>query len=78
MNWTCPICGAESAEVPVCFGAEAPWRALVPEDEFARRVELTADQCVVDGKTFFVRGHIQIPTHSAFGPAFVLGVVLAE
>lgn len=61
MGWKCPICDAEHEELPTCFGIEAPWRALVPEDEFDQRVELTADQCVVDGNTFFVRGHIEIP-----------------
>jgi hypothetical protein len=34
---------------------------LVPEDEFDRRVELTQDLCVIDGATFFIRGHIEIP-----------------
>ena len=49
--------------MPLCFGIEAPWRALVPEGEFAQRVELTPDQCVVDRQTFFIRGHIEIPIH---------------
>jgi hypothetical protein len=61
MVWKCPICGLEFADVPLCFGADAPWRALVPEGEFAERVELTSDQCVVDKRTFFVRGHVEIP-----------------
>ena len=61
MSWKCHTCGVEHDELPLCFGIEAPWRALVPEGEFAQRVELTPDQCVVDGKEFFVRGHIEIP-----------------
>ena len=60
-EWACHICGVEHDDLPTCFGIEAPWRALVLEDEFDRRVELTADQCVVDEEHFFVRGHIQIP-----------------
>jgi len=47
--------------LPLCFGADAPWEALVPEAEFNDRVDLTADQCVVDGEHFFVRGHIELP-----------------
>jgi len=43
---------------------EAPWRALVGEEEFDDRVVLSNDQCVVDGKEFFVRGHIEIPIHN--------------
>ena len=46
----------------MCYGAEAPWRLLgVPEKEFEKRVDLTADQCVVDENTFLIRGHIILP-----------------
>jgi hypothetical protein len=61
MRWQCHICGVEHDDLPLCFGIEAPWRALVPENEFENRVHLTPDQCVVDDETFFIRGHIQIP-----------------
>ena len=61
MRWECSICGAEHEDLPLCYGVEAPWRALVPEAEFNCRVELTKDQCVVDKKDFFIRGHIEIP-----------------
>jgi hypothetical protein len=64
MTWKCRTCGLEHDDVPNCFGIEAPWRALVPKHEFSKRVELTADQCVVDRQTFFVRGHIEIPIHN--------------
>jgi hypothetical protein len=58
----CRDCGTPLPEVPLCYGAEAPWRALgVTENEFEKRVDLTRDQCVVDEQHFFVRGHIQIP-----------------
>ncbi|WP_226469906.1 DUF2199 domain-containing protein [Luteimonas panaciterrae] len=63
MNWICATCGKEEDGLPLCFGAEAPWRLLVPESEFASRVDLTGDQCVVDEKAFFIRGHIEIPIH---------------
>jgi hypothetical protein len=63
MRWKCATCGIEHADMPLCFGIDAPWRALVPEDEFPQRVELNADQCVVDEKTFVIRGHIEIPIH---------------
>ena len=63
MSWTCPVCHGKHDEIPTCFGIEAPWQALVPEPEFTKRVELTADLCVVDETVFFVRGHIEIPIH---------------
>ena len=69
MSWTCRICGSvEQVEAPRCFGAEAPWHYLVPDSEFDRRVELSADQCVVDGAAFFIRGHLDIPVHGQAEP----------
>ena len=59
-TWRCNICGRLHSEAPLCFGAEAPWRSLVPEPEFDSRVDLTDDQCVIDGSTFFIRGHIEL------------------
>ena len=63
MKWKCHTCGAEHDDIPLCFGYNAPWQGLVPEAEFEQRVELTADQCVIDEQHFFVRGHIDIPIH---------------
>lgn len=63
MSWKCDTCGVEHNDIPLCFGIEAPWKALVPESEFKQRVDLTPDQCVVDEKFFFIRGHIEIPIH---------------
>ncbi|WP_202845217.1 DUF2199 domain-containing protein [Luteimonas saliphila] len=67
MNWKCSTCGEKLANQPLCFGSEAPWRTLVPESEFSLRVDLTRDQCVVDEKAFFIRGHIEIPIHDQPG-----------
>ena len=79
MGWRCVTCGLEHDDIPLCFGADAPWRALVPENEFADRVELTPDQCVVDKQTFFVRGHIEIPIHNYPEPlAFSVWSSLSE
>ncbi|MGO9249589.1 MAG: DUF2199 domain-containing protein, partial [Solirubrobacteraceae bacterium] len=79
MKWTCRTCGVEHTDVPLCFGIEAPWRALVPESEFDQRVDLTSDQCVVDGQHFFIRGHIEIPIHDYPEPfAFSVWSSLSE
>lgn len=59
---TCPTCGNALPDVPLCYGADAPWRQLgVAESEFRSRVELTDNQCIVDDKHYFIRGHIDIP-----------------
>ncbi len=57
----CTICKAQHSSLPLCFGADAPCRALVPDAEFDERVALSADQCVVDGEHFFIRGHVELP-----------------
>jgi hypothetical protein len=73
MKWKCHTCGTEHEGDPLCFGLEAPWRFFVPENEFARRVLLNADVCVVDEQHFFVRGHIEIPIREYAGP-FIFAV----
>ncbi len=57
----CRVCGQKHDSVPSCFGIEAPWRAFASDAEFDRRVELSGDQCVIDGAYFFIRGHIELP-----------------
>ena len=58
----CRACGTHLPDVPLCYGAGAPWRDLgVSETEFEKRVDLTDGQCVVDEQHFFLRGHIDIP-----------------
>jgi hypothetical protein len=40
----------------------------IPEAELESRVDVNADQCVVDEEHFFVRGHIEIPIHDFHEP----------
>lgn len=68
MGWRCGLCNEEHDELPFAYGAEAPWRMLVPEDEFDDRVELHDSVCVIDGEHFFVRGKIELPVHGHAEP----------
>jgi len=46
------------------FGADAPLSYYeVPEAEREKRCSLGSDDCVIDEKSFFVRGCIDIPVH---------------
>jgi hypothetical protein len=45
----------------------------IAEEERAKRVELTSDTCIIDGKDFFIRGVIEIPVHENAEP-FGFGV----
>jgi len=68
-GYICTTCGKQHDELPMCFGSEAPalWQSI-PENERAERGELSSDQCVIDGKHFFVLGRILIPVNDGPGP----------
>ena len=68
-GFACATCGQWHDELPMCFGPSAPdlWFGL-PENERAERAELTSDQCVIDGKHFFVLGRIELPVIDGPGP----------
>jgi hypothetical protein len=62
MGYRCRCCGVWHDERPTCFGADLP--AVVSElsdVEFRRRVESSSDQCILDGKHFFIRGNVDVP-----------------
>ena len=51
------------------FGAKAPLSYYeIPEPDRAQRCDLGSDDCVIDGKYFFVRGCIEIPVHGQTEP----------
>jgi hypothetical protein len=66
MTYTCSTCGQLHEALPLSYGAPAPelWFEI-PENERARRAELSSDQCVIDGKHFFVLGRLLIPLHDS-------------
>jgi hypothetical protein len=72
--WTCRCCGKEFNTLPLSFAAVAPdpWFAI-PETERGDRALLGSDQCVIDGKQFFIRGCLEIPILDCNDP-FVWGV----
>jgi len=47
--------------------------AAVPMEELAQRIVYTPDQCVIDGKDFYLRGRILVPVIGVEEP-FVWGV----
>src|SRR5436305_7395542 len=68
-GFTCATCGKFHDELPLCFGPHAPlaWFA-VPESERPKRTDLSSDQCIVDGKHFFVLGRIVVPIKDHANP----------
>ncbi|MFB2733756.1 DUF2199 domain-containing protein [Shewanella mangrovisoli] len=69
----CKVCNCDLGEVPMCFGGSSPASLMVPENEYEGRVEENSDQCIVDGKHFFVRGHIELPVIDT-GEVFIWSV----
>jgi len=57
----CKECNSDISEIPMCFGGSSPALLMVKEEEYNERVEENADQCIVDEKHFFIRGHIELP-----------------
>ncbi len=62
-RFKCSTCDEIHEGMPT-FGAKAPLSYFeVPEEERITRCDLGSDDCVIDGKHFFVRGCIDIPVH---------------
>jgi hypothetical protein len=73
-GYHCPVCGEHHAPLPLSFSAKAPAAvsaiALAERDS---RVQITADQCVIDQRRYFLRGRILVPLHEVPEP-FIWGV----
>ncbi|MFD5438033.1 DUF2199 domain-containing protein [Kitasatospora sp. NPDC127067] len=69
---TCACCAERHDGPPLSYGAPAPvgWK---PRYSRRRDSELTADQCVVKGRHFYVHGLIEIPVRDS-GDTFSWGV----
>ncbi|MBU1219437.1 DUF2199 domain-containing protein [Myxococcota bacterium] len=67
-RFKCATCKEVHSGMPT-FGSEAPLSYYeVPEREREARCDLGSDDCVIDGKFFFVRGCIDIPVHGQTEP----------
>lgn len=67
--WTCSQCGQTHDELPLCYGAEAPYAYFsIPEAEHGSRAVLDGERCVIDNQHFFIKGRICIPIRDADEP----------
>jgi hypothetical protein len=72
--WTCACCGKQFNTLPLDFAIKAPHNWFgIPEEERAKRVELTRDICIIDGEERYVRGCLEIPVQG-LGDNFAYGV----
>lgn len=73
-RWKCSTCGGEHEGTPFSFAADFPDPyANIARDERDHRAEISSDQCVIDGKQFFIRGCLEIPIIGESEP-FLFGV----
>jgi hypothetical protein len=72
-GFACTVCG-QRHELPLQYSVNAPQAVLaVPPEERDQRIVMTPDQCVIDGKDFYIRGRILLPIRDVAEP-FVWGV----
>jgi hypothetical protein len=72
-EFKCTSCGSIHQGMPT-FGALAPLHFYgIPDGERKARCVLTADDCVIDGEWFYIRGCVEIPVHGEEEP-FVYGL----
>ena len=70
----CRICGLHHDVLPLSFSAKAPHTvSAILAWQWEQRVVITRDQCVIDGKHFYLRGRIVVPIHDCREP-YIWGV----
>ena len=73
LQFTCVACGEIHDGIPAWHFA-APVQALaIPKEDRRNRVELTEDDCVIDGDQFYLKGLLEIPIQDTSQP-FTWGV----
>ena len=72
-EFRCSVCGALHA-LSMKYSVAVPQAAIdLPKEQLDERLVISADQCVIDGKDFYLRGRILVPVIGADEP-FVWGV----
>jgi hypothetical protein len=67
--WSCSQCGQTHDDLPLCYGAEAPYVYFsIPEAERGSRAVLDDERCIIDEQHVFIKGRICIPIHDSTGP----------
>ena len=65
-GYRCRSCCTWHEERPTCFIIPLPEAVLqIPEAEREGRVEASSDQCILDGKHFFILGNVDVPVHGS-------------
>jgi hypothetical protein len=72
-GFVCGVCG-QRHELPLSYSVKVPLAAgAIPVEELDTRLVITPDQCVIDGRDFYLRGRIAVPVIGLEEP-FIWGV----
>jgi len=73
-GFLCGVCGERHEVLPLSYSVKAPNAVTaVPLEDLEKRVVITRDQCVIDGRDFYLRGRIPVPIIGLDEP-FIWGV----
>lgn len=76
-EFVCPTCKKTNRGVPAFRAMHAPASYyLVPSEERRARCSLAEDNCIVDRKTYLIKGALELPVHDEL-EAFSWGVWVA-
>jgi hypothetical protein len=73
LQFHCATCGELHAGTPAFHFAAPTQASAIPVEERRVRVELSEDDCIIDGEHFFLKGLLEIPIQGA-GQPFTWGV----
>jgi hypothetical protein len=77
MSYRCAVCGEIHDDLPDVAMDKPDFWFDFAEEERSRRIKLTSETCVADGKDFFIRGVIEIPIHD-YPQRFGIGVWVSQ
>lgn len=73
-GFTCGVCYQWHENLPMSYSVKVPHAvASIPEPELDGRVLFNLDQCIIDGRDFYLRGRIPVPILEMEQP-FIWGV----
>lgn len=72
----CAACGQVHRGLPAWHFPAPLQAAAIPDRERGSRLELTADDCIIDQREFYLKGLLELPVHGSTD-SFVWGIWLS-
>lgn len=76
-EFVCSYCGKTHSGAPSFSYDQPPQANSIPKEEWAERIKLNDDFCVIDQEDFFIRGLIEIPI-LGYDEPFLWGVWVSQ